>query len=51
LHGLLRSLPVGREVVLAAERVVIHPGLVGDGDVDVRRLVAVAGNHAREKAA
>lgn len=36
LQALLRGHPVGLEMVLAAEVVVVHPGRVGTADVDFR---------------
>jgi hypothetical protein len=35
LQGLLGGLPIGGEVVLAAEVVVVHPGDVGGAQVDL----------------
>jgi hypothetical protein len=39
---LLGDLPVGGEIVLAAEEVVVHPGRVRPGRVDLRRNITVA---------
>jgi hypothetical protein len=50
LQDLLADGPVSGKVVLPADQVVIHPGLVGNADINVRRLVAIVGNHTRKEA-
>src|SRR6202034_1998127 len=49
--GLLAKLPVGREVVLAAQPVVVHAGDMRDGDVKVRHTCSFVNDRPADKGA